>query len=118
MLIINLCASPENKLTLAAENSGQPFDILINTDISIALEANPTTGYKWTISEMDTSILTQVKNASFYTDSKKVGAPGIQTFRFRATASGKTRLKLIYHRPWEKGKKALDSFIVFFNVKK
>ena len=117
MFIFSLCASPEKELTLAAENSGQQFELFKNTDITIALEANPTTGYRWTISELDTSILTEIEKVSFDTDSENIGAPGIQTFRFKSIRTGKTRLKLIYQRPWETDKKPLDSYSVFFVVK-
>ncbi len=108
---------PEKELTLSTKNNGQQFVINKNANVTIALKANPTTGYKWTLSEPDSTMIIQVGTDSFEADSKIIGAGGIQTFHFKIFASGKTRLKLIYHRPWEKDKKPLDSYIVFFNIK-
>jgi len=116
-LMVSLCNSPHKKLNLMADNNGQNFVLYKQADIFISLKANPTAGYTWSINEMDTSIIDQVGNFTFDADSKKIGTPGMQTFHFKSIAPGETKLKLIYHRTWERNKDPLDTYIVHFNVK-
>jgi len=78
----------------------------------VSLEANPTTGYLWEVIELDEAILQQEGEAEFKPESKLVGAPGVQTFRFKARTPGQVILTLVHHRPWEKDKDPLDSFSI------
>ena len=50
---------------------------------------------------MDASVLGQVGEIEFESDSELIGAGGIQTLRFEPSGSGETALELVYHRPWE-----------------
>ena len=115
--MLSICSTPQKKLNLASEQNGQEFEISIQADIKISLKSNPTTGYTWTIQSNDSAIIRQVGKPSFKAESKKLGSSGIQTFNFKSIASGKTKLKLIYHRPWEKETAPLDSYLVVFNIK-
>jgi inhibitor of cysteine peptidase len=103
--------------TLSQENTGQEFEISLDTEIVLSLKSNPSTGYNWFISQIDTSILKQVGEAEYKSESKKMGAPGVQIFHFQSISIGKTSLMLIYHRPWEKEIAPLDTFQVRLTIK-
>ena len=73
----------------------------------ITLEANPTTGYQWSVVSFDKDLLTL--SSSYYQgpDSKLIGAGGHMLFTFtlnKEKAYPKTTdLFFSYARPWEKG---------------
>jgi len=56
----------------------------------------------WEAASVDSAVLKQVGEREFTSNSQALGAGGNVRFRFRAVAPGQTRLKLIYHRPFEK----------------
>lgn len=87
----------------ASEDGGQ-IELAQGQVLVIELESNPTTGYQWTVEEVDVSILKQLGDAQYErTGPAMPGAGGSETFRFEAVAAGETTLRLIYHRPWEEG---------------
>ena len=72
----------------------------------ITLEANPTTGYQWSVARFDQDLLTL--SSSYYQgpDSKLIGAGGHMLFTFTVN-KGKSQPKTTdlffsYARPWEK----------------
>jgi len=115
-IMLGRCNINGEIFTLSQENTEQEFEISLDTEIVLSLNANPSTGYNWTISQIDTSILKQVGEAEYKSKSKKIGAPGIQIFHFRSISPGKTSLLLIYHRPWEKEIAPLDTFQVRLTI--
>jgi inhibitor of cysteine peptidase len=110
LVVLIGCAPREVKLT-AADN-GRRVELKKGQALVITLEANPTTGYTWEVAEIGERILRQVGETEFKPESKAVGAPGVQILRFKALKSGQTTLKLVYHRPWEKGVEPLQVFSI------
>ena len=84
--------------------------------ISIVLEANPTTGYRWDPVGLDEAVLTQVSGEFNPPSSDAVGASATQTLIFRAVAPGSTTLTLGYARPWETGVAPAQTFTVQVTV--
>lgn len=116
VFIFTRCNDTSETLNLRKEDNGKQIKLSMNEEIVISLESNPTTGYNWTVANVDTNILEQTGKVEFEARSRKLGSPGKQIFRFRSTTAGKTALKLIYHRPWEKETAPLDTFLVEINV--
>ncbi len=78
----------------------------------IELPANPSTGYAWEVADLDTALLEPVGETEFIqekSDEDLVGAPEIQIIRLKAITSGKTTLRLIYHRSFEQGVEPLET---------
>jgi len=109
------CAS--NALALEAKDDGRKVKIEKGQTLVIALKSNPSTGYLWEAVELDETVLQQKGEAKFKAQSKLVGAPGVQTFRFEARSTGQTTLRLVHHRPWEKDKAPLETFTVQVTVR-
>jgi inhibitor of cysteine peptidase len=69
----------------------------------IELEENPTTGYAWTVSISDESVIRP--GGDQYNDESSgeglVGAPGTHSFTFEALAKGTATITLVYERSWE-----------------
>lgn len=95
--------------------AGEEFFLTTRVDreIIINLDSNPTTGYTW-LEEYDNAFMKLV-DAEYKpgaTSTGLAGAGGTQTYRFRAIEPGKTRLTLIYKRPW--GDKSVEEKV--FNI--
>jgi inhibitor of cysteine peptidase len=71
----------------------------VGEEFIIALEANPTTGYRWE-PEYDRSLVRLV-DREFSTAGTGVGSAGSECFRWLALAKGIAPLRFIYKRQWE-----------------
>lgn len=91
------------QVRLSANDNGRRIDLNQGQVLVIMLEANPSAGYTWEVVEANGKILCQTGEIEFEPESELLGAPGKQVLRFEAAGAGQTALKLIYHRPWEKG---------------
>jgi inhibitor of cysteine peptidase len=102
-------------VVLGAADNGSQVDLSSGQVLAITLESNPTTGYRWELSQVDEAVLSQVGEAEFRkapTEGEQVvGAGGTETLRF-AAATGETTLTLVYHRPWEEDVEPLETFTV------
>ena len=117
-LLISKCNTSPDILYLDKDSNDGLIEILLNEELIISLDANPTTGYTWIISTLDTNIVKQSQDVKYQSESKKMGAPGKQIFQFKAVKTGSTELKLDYLRPWEHEIAPLDSFRLAITVKK
>lgn len=75
-------------------------------EFSIRLDANPTTGYRWTVKSYDSALLTLVKNEYLPPGSNCIGAGGEEIWTFKANAAAftkptKTLIEMEYARSWE-----------------
>ena len=90
----------------------------IGDSLHVILNSNPTTGYDWEISSIDTSVV-RISGNQF--ESKKVsrgivGAGGKRIFYFQANKKGNTALNIIYHRSFEKNKPAQKTYKLIIAV--
>ncbi|MEW6231204.1 MAG: protease inhibitor I42 family protein [Chloroflexota bacterium] len=76
--------------------------------LKVTLGEKPSTGYRWEVASGDTAILKQVGGREFKYDIVSYitsllgvvgGDSGEATFRFAASTSGQTVLKLVLRRP-------------------
>ena len=91
--------------TYAESNNGDNLNLKINDIITIKIESNVTTGYKWNLSEESNSDIIALVSSDYTEKENKdnlVGAGGFETFTFKAVSNGSTTLILTYNRPWEK----------------
>jgi predicted secreted protein len=70
----------------------------------LVLEASPSTGYGWSLSAGATGAIETVGAPVYESASKepRPGAPGRESWRFRAVRPGKETIRLDYRRPWDK----------------
>ncbi len=118
ILLIMTCGQNEKMLVLKKENSGQQIEVKSQQEFQIVLDANPTTGYTWTLIDTIPTIKTSLQNSQFTKSSDLLGAPGQQIFSFKANFTGKMEIRFIYHRQWEKNAAPIDSYSVKIEVKK
>ena len=87
-------------------------------DFLVALPANPTTGYSWTVRVSDKNIVSAEGSAYKSPTGKAMGAGGEQVFGFEAVHAGSATITLEYRRPWEKGTKAAQTVTIRVQVAK
>ncbi len=87
------------------EFTSEERELKAGEEFEIRLEANPSTGYAWEVAELDESKVKLISDNFLEgnTSGQVVGAPGQTVLRFKALASGQTRIKLVYGRAWETG---------------
>ena len=100
MLVVAACSGGA-ALQLDSGAIGSEVTITVGETMEIALPGNPTTGFSWEVSSIDSAVLTAVGDPSFRADSTLVGSGGTMTLQFEAVAPGTTALELVYHRPFE-----------------
>lgn len=116
ILLLTACGPAGAKLT--ADENGSKIEVKAGDLIVVSLAGNPTTGYTWEASNLDTSFFEQVGETEFKSDNPGLaGAGGTLTLTFKAIRSGTAALTLVYHRPWETDVEPLDTFTVTVTVK-
>jgi inhibitor of cysteine peptidase len=103
VLALGACAPAAGEVPLGVSDNGSQVEVDLGWVLVISLESNPSTGYGWHVAEIDPARLEQVGEVEFTSDADEglVGAPGVETLRFKTVGSGITTLTLTYDRPWE-----------------
>lgn len=108
-------------MLIAMEKNDSTITIKPGDQFILQLDGNITTGYAWELQEIDSSLLRQVgemeyREKSDDSDQEITGVPGEFFFTFEALKSGKTSLRLIYHRSFEEGVEPLETFTLTVNI--
>ncbi len=107
---VSVAFSAPAPIKLTEKESGYTVEMAAGSVMEVILKGNPTTGYTWVVASVDESILTQIGEAEFKAERKARGSGGTITMRFRAEGVGRTFLKLMYHRPFEKDRPPSKTF--------
>jgi len=105
-------ARGSDSVTLTQKDAGTTVHLKQGTNVNIALEGNPTTGYTWEVAPGGNGVLEQQGEPAFKPDSSAVGSGGMVTLQFKASQAGTINLKLIYHRTFEPNVAPLHTFEV------
>lgn len=117
LLICTACGSASDSTKeLTDENNGETVQLKVNDTMEVALPSNPSTGYQWQVSSIDTAVLRADGEPEFIPDSDAVGSGGLSVFHFRALAAGTSPLQLDYLRTWEIGVPPAQTFTVNVEV--
>jgi inhibitor of cysteine peptidase len=92
--------SAAGSATATQAQNGKSITVSNGETLTVELAGNPTTGYEWTVAQMDASFL-QAAEPTYESDSSAIGSGGTYTFRFTALKAGSTALGLVYRRAWE-----------------
>jgi inhibitor of cysteine peptidase len=97
---------------LTEADSGSTVELRVGHRLSISLGGNPTTGYSWQVAAVNERVLAPVGEPDYRAASPAIGAGGVFTFEFAAASGGRTALRLVYRRPWEKRRRPAQTFAV------
>jgi inhibitor of cysteine peptidase len=108
---------PSSTVIVTAQDNGKEVDLPQGGTLVVRLEANPSTGYSWTV-KGDPSPLKLVKSSYRKNNSNRAaGAPGTQELRLAATSSGIVSLDLEYRRLWEYNAAPARTFRIQVNAR-
>jgi inhibitor of cysteine peptidase len=94
---------------LQMKDSGTTVKMSTGEKFQIVLDANATAGYKWDITSTENPVIKLV-NSAYKVNSDLIGAGGQQIYYFAVSGKGKTKLQIVYRRPWEKDVKPVKTF--------
>ncbi|MFH0771519.1 MAG: protease inhibitor I42 family protein [Candidatus Omnitrophota bacterium] len=97
-------------IKLTEQDDGCIVRMGIGGKLDLVLAGNPTTGYGWETTSLDSAIVREIGGHEFKPDNKAIGSGGRVTLHFEGVGAGRAQLKLVYRRPWEKDVEPLDVF--------
>jgi len=110
-----------HQLSLDASYSGKEVEAAVGSLVTVNLDSNPTTGFRWELAAIGDEKVLQLASQEFrqgdVAQPQMVGAGGQEVWTFKAVGEGKTNLVLEYSRPWEGGEKAIETFTATVTVK-
>lgn len=110
------------ELSLDASSSGKEVTIAVSGTLTITLESNMTTGFKWELTGItDTKVLDNTGNQYIAPGASSggtplVGASGKEIWTFKALQKGKSSINMQYSQPWQGGTKGAKTFSVAVTV--
>jgi len=87
------------RVTLSEDDSGGARDVGLGDEITVVLDENPTTGYRWH-PDIDTGRL-QLTDDQYQGAQRPVGAGGTRHMTFVPLQAGAARLHVVKRRAWE-----------------
>ncbi|MDO4478530.1 MAG: protease inhibitor I42 family protein [Lachnospiraceae bacterium] len=82
--------------------SGQVGVKTSGSTMTVTQEANPTTGYSWTVEIEDPSVI-ELTDDTYKSSDAELGSGGVEIFTFKARSEGTTHIYLTYGQHWEGG---------------
>ncbi|MFJ4650636.1 protease inhibitor I42 family protein [Nocardia sp. NPDC088792] len=104
---------------IGSDSDGKAITLTAGQGLVVTLDANPTTGFTWALTDLDQNIVKQNGAAEYEQDPNpdgRVGVGGKSVLNFVAANPGGTRLVLEYKRSWEQGVPPAKTFSVNLTV--
>jgi predicted secreted protein len=107
-----------NVKIIQMSDSSSVIHLAVGETLAVRLSSIPGTGYDWQIESIDSVLVSFISRKVIESGNRKVviGGPEMFEWRFRANLPGKTTLKMVYKRSWEKDIPPLHIFIVFLDI--
>jgi predicted secreted protein len=109
-----------HKINLSAGDNNGCIKAKKGDVVAIKLTANAGTGYTWDVAANNKRV-TKYKGKKYVesamTNPPTVGAAGREVLSFKAIKKGTSKIKLIYHQPWDKKAKPAKKFSVKITVR-
>jgi inhibitor of cysteine peptidase len=101
---ISIDPGPPSSQTVSVDASynGRTVEVSLGGSLKVALEANPSTGYQWRVTEIgDGQVLAEAGREFKPRDAAPglVGVGGMETWTFRAVGRGDAQLRMAYFPP-------------------
>ncbi len=114
-VLLLLLAGCGASTALTNSDNGKTIQAHVGDEIAIALDANPTTGYGWSVEKIDGTLLT-LKQSQFSAASSAIGSGGTQTLTFVAKSVGTATLQLKYWRSFVGEKSITQRFTITIQI--
>ncbi len=104
-----------SEVSISKSDLGKTVHVHKGDSISVKLDENPTTGYRWVVETVDNQIL-ELLGSSYSPLETGIGAGGLRSFNFLVKLQGKANLQLKLIREWESSSAAIDHFEVILQA--
>jgi predicted secreted protein len=104
----------DKSMRLTDADNKKTVALLAGTSFDVALKGNATTGFQWQVGKIGGGVR-QTGNVDYVPDKhpeRMVGFGGTFIFHFDVVKAAKTKIRLVYVRPWEKDKSPEKTFEV------
>ncbi len=98
-------------LALDLRDEGKIVHAPPETTIVVRLDAQLGTGYGWQVAELGDTLI-QIGDPEVEDSDGRAGRSERQVFRFRVRGEGRSTLRMVYVRPWEKDADPAKTFSV------
>ena len=108
----------EKVLRLTDADNKKMVKVAIGKWFDIALKGNATTGFQWQVAKIEGDGVRQKGKGDYVPDKhpeRMVGVGGTFIFHFNVARTVKTKIRLVYVRPWEKDVPPEKTFEVTIN---
>ncbi|MBA7640063.1 hypothetical protein ES703_47726 [subsurface metagenome] len=106
-----------------ASYTGKQVEIDAGGSLTVTLESNWTTGFRWELTEVtNQTVLELVESRCELSEEARqdppmIGAGGTEIWNFKALKKGEATISMEYSQPWEGGTKAAQIFVLTVVVK-
>ena len=100
------------------KNNGALVQVPRGAKITVELDENPTTGFKWVAGNVDEVFIVPEGDVFLIGDQTGVGAGGVRQFFFRAKGAGHSTLSFLQKHPWEGDESATGTFKIAVRILK
>jgi len=119
LLLLYFSACSPETIVKDEDDAGSTCIMNSKDTLQIELTSNPTTGYEWKIDSLNRTVL-KMTGKRYIPDkvpAHTAGAGGKSVFHFTAIDKGSAQIKLMYHRPFEKDKEPVKTFVIEVKVR-
>lgn len=111
--------SPEmtSMIVIRQADARKTITASVGDTIEILLDENPSTGYRWQVSELNSDVLALSGSLFLHSGEAVAGNGGLRQLQFDAQSAGETVLLLKLRRPWERETDAIAQFQVTIQVR-
>ena len=111
------CTGEAKMFIITEKQSGSEVKIKPGDIIQVELLALGSAGYSWYIDQLDGEYLEPVsEKTTQVSKDRKVGAPALMIWQFKAKKQGSTEIKMDHYRKWEGVGKSVDHFFLKINI--
>ena len=105
-----------SSMTFSNADNGKTLTLKPGQKITLRLNENPTTGYRWSTSAFNSQILQLIDDRFDLPDTSAMGGGGQRVLTFQANQLGQVTLNLKNRQEWEDEASALESFNLTLQV--
>jgi inhibitor of cysteine peptidase len=106
------------QLVFSEKDNGASVEVPPQARITIELQENPTTGYRWIPQKVDRAVLAAAGDEYVPGDQGGLGAGGTRKFFFHARTAGTITLYFLHKRPWQADETAVGKFQITVRISK
>ncbi|MGP1387892.1 MAG: protease inhibitor I42 family protein, partial [Thainema sp.] len=112
----NLSSEMTSMIVIRQADARKTVTAFVGDTIEVLLDENPSTGYRWQVSELNSDVLVLSGSLFLHSGETVAGSSGLRQLQFDAQSAGETVLLLKLKRPWENETDAIAQFQVTIQV--